>query len=228
MTGRPTQFQEMKMKVSVQRQRLTNALNKYSLGLGLKDLGAAAEKFRTKSHIIRICNARPRVAAAVRPMGGKVTPEQVGLMRQFMIDNPIIGYDVADLLSENFYMSGNDKRVKPEKQRHENPKIAKRIRNEARVAAQAEREAFYKSWDWRTARFRVLQKYGYTCMCCGAKKGDFTAQGLAVRIVVDHIKPLSKNWHLRLDQSNCQILCDECNMGKGAHDETDFRPAEAA
>lgn len=47
-----------------------------------------------------------------------------------------------------------------------------------------------------------------------------------MKIVVDHIKPLSKFWHLRLERSNLQVLCDECNMGKGAWDETDHRPVE--
>lgn len=85
------------------------------------------------------------------------------------------------------------------------------------------REEFYKSWDWRTARMEVLKRHARRCMCCGSTPDDLTVDGKPVRLVVDHIKPLSRYWHLRLVQSNLQILCDECNMGKGAWDETDHR-----
>jgi hypothetical protein len=89
-----------------------------------------------------------------------------------------------------------------------------------------EKEEFYKSWDWRTLRMQVIKEFGRICQCCGAAPGQFDAAGKPVRIVVDHIKPISKYWALRLTKSNLQILCDECNMGKGNWDETDFRPSE--
>lgn len=85
------------------------------------------------------------------------------------------------------------------------------------------REAFYKSWEWRTARMEVLKRHERRCMCCGSTPDDKTVDGKPVRLVVDHIKPVSRYWHLRLAQPNLQILCDECNMGKGAWDETDHR-----
>ena len=87
-----------------------------------------------------------------------------------------------------------------------------------------EKAEFYLSWDWRTLRMKVLQQYGARCMCCGATTGDKTVGGASVAIVVDHIKPLSKRWDLRLDRGNLQVLCQECNQGKGAWDETDYRP----
>jgi 5-methylcytosine-specific restriction endonuclease McrA len=90
-------------------------------------------------------------------------------------------------------------------------------------SSQEDREAFYKSWDWRTLRMKVIKKYGRRCMCCGSTPGDLDTSGAPVRIVVDHIKPLAKFWQLRLVPSNLQIMCDECNMGKGAWDETDHR-----
>lgn len=40
---------------------------------------------------------------------------------------------------------------------------------------------------------------------------------------VDHIKPVRKYWHLRLDPDNLQVLCADCNRAKGNWDETDFR-----
>ena len=89
------------------------------------------------------------------------------------------------------------------------------------------KDQFYKSWEWRTVRMEVLTQHGRACQCCGAEPGMKTSAGDPVRICVDHIKPLSKFWHLRLDRTNLQVLCDECNQGKGAWDQTDFRKPEA-
>ncbi len=88
-------------------------------------------------------------------------------------------------------------------------------------------KSFYASWEWRTLRLEVLKTFGHRCQACGAAAGDMTVGGSPVRIVVDHIKPISRFWHLRLDRSNLQVLCDECNMGKGAWDQTDYRPEGA-
>jgi len=85
------------------------------------------------------------------------------------------------------------------------------------------KEAFYKSWDWRTLRMEAIKIHGPRCQCCGAGRDDVDIGGNPVRIVVDHIEPLSRRWDLRLVLSNLQILCDECNMGKGAWDQTDWR-----
>jgi hypothetical protein len=89
------------------------------------------------------------------------------------------------------------------------------------------KKEFYKSWEWRTLRMKVLKKYGPVCQCCGARAGQTAASGDPVRICVDHIQPLAKRWDLRLDEGNCQVLCDECNQGKGAWDETDWRDDES-
>jgi 5-methylcytosine-specific restriction endonuclease McrA len=43
---------------------------------------------------------------------------------------------------------------------------------------------------------------------------------------VDHIEPLSKNWDRRLDPTNVQIMCDDCNLGKGNRDSIDWRALE--
>lgn len=87
------------------------------------------------------------------------------------------------------------------------------------------KDEFYKSWEWRTLRVEALKEHGRSCQCCGASPGHLDASGKPVRICVDHIKPLSKYWNLRLERTNLQILCDECNQGKGNWDETDFRPS---
>jgi 5-methylcytosine-specific restriction endonuclease McrA len=83
----------------------------------------------------------------------------------------------------------------------------------------AEKQAFLQSDQYRRVRFEVLKKHGYKCQCCGAT-------GHERRIEVDHIKPLSRYWHLRADRNNLQVLCHDCNVGKGARTVHDFRPCE--
>lgn len=64
------------------------------------------------------------------------------------------------------------------------------------------------------------KKYGPRCQCCGATP----ATGAVMN--VDHIKPRKIFPELALDPDNLQILCDECNHGKGNWDMTDWRSAE--
>lgn len=85
------------------------------------------------------------------------------------------------------------------------------------------RDKFYQSWEWRTLRMETLIARGRRCECCGSTPSDLDSAGNPVRICVDHIKALSIRWDLRLDPSNLQVLCDECNQGKGAWDSTDWR-----
>lgn len=78
-------------------------------------------------------------------------------------------------------------------------------------------ERFYNSPEWRALRYLVLRNTGARCQCCGAQQSD------SVRIHVDHIKPRSQFPHLALAIDNLQVLCEDCNMGKGAWDDTDWR-----
>ena len=82
-------------------------------------------------------------------------------------------------------------------------------------------QEFLKSWEWTTLRMEAIKLYGRTCMCCGAKHG---VDGVVIH--VDHIKPRSKYPELSLELKNLQILCHDCNKGKGAWDETDWRTDE--
>ena len=82
---------------------------------------------------------------------------------------------------------------------------------------ETEVKAFYESWEWKRARYDYIKNKDRRCECCGSTPVD------GVRIVVDHIKPIRHYWHLRLDPTNFQMLCDDCNMGKGSRDETDWR-----
>jgi hypothetical protein len=76
---------------------------------------------------------------------------------------------------------------------------------------------FLQSFEWRRVRMQVLQERGRRCEACGA---DALKHG--VRIHVDHIKPRTLYPQLALDKSNLQVLCEECNHGKGNWDMTDW------
>lgn len=77
-------------------------------------------------------------------------------------------------------------------------------------------QQFYRTLKWRVLRYTILTKYGSRCQCCGRTASD------GVVICVDHKKPVRKFWHMRLDPENLQILCQDCNLGKGSWDQTDF------
>lgn len=80
-----------------------------------------------------------------------------------------------------------------------------------------EPQDFYESDGWRRLRYQALKMHGQKCMCCGKTPND------GATLHVDHIKPRSKYPDLELDINNLQILCSECNLGKGAWDDTDYR-----
>lgn len=102
------------------------------------------------------------------------------------------------------------------------PKAAKKHVHSARTVSvphgvdPSSRE-FLLSFEWRRVRMEALKKYGPRCMCCGASP----ATGAVMN--VDHIKPRKHFPHLALDINNLQILCEQCNHGKGNWDRTDWR-----
>lgn len=75
-------------------------------------------------------------------------------------------------------------------------------------------KAFYESRQWLELRYLVLKKYGRVCMCCRTDKGQMH---------VDHILPRSKYPELQLVESNLQVLCRACNLGKSSKHEDDWR-----
>lgn len=79
---------------------------------------------------------------------------------------------------------------------------------------------FLRSYEWRMVRMVALKRHGARCQCCGASAQD------GVRIHVDHIKPRRLFPLLALDPDNLQVLCEECNHGKGNWDATDWRYRE--
>jgi 5-methylcytosine-specific restriction endonuclease McrA len=80
-------------------------------------------------------------------------------------------------------------------------------------------DSFYVSWEWKRARYEAMNAHGRRCGCCGWRPGD-TDQG---HLVVDHIKPLALFPALALVRSNLQVLCNDCNMGKGRRYQDDYR-----
>jgi 5-methylcytosine-specific restriction endonuclease McrA len=82
-------------------------------------------------------------------------------------------------------------------------------------------DAFLSSYEWRRVRMQALKRHGTRCQCCGATP----ATGAVMN--VDHIKPRKLFPELALDVDNLQVLCHECNHGKGNWDMTDWRGEEA-
>ena len=78
-------------------------------------------------------------------------------------------------------------------------------------------DLFLTTYEWRKIRMEALKKYGPVCQCCGATPSTGAVMN------VDHIKPRKLFPHLALDLSNLQVLCHECNHGKGNWDMTDWR-----
>lgn len=79
-------------------------------------------------------------------------------------------------------------------------------------------DSFLSTYEWRRFRMVALKKYGSRCQCCGATPSDGAVMN------VDHIKPRKTHPELALDVGNLQILCNQCNHGKGNWDATDWRP----
>ena len=78
-------------------------------------------------------------------------------------------------------------------------------------------DLFLHTWEWKQVRYRALMAGQGGCQCCGATAGDGAV------MCVDHIIPRRKRPDLALTLSNLQVLCAQCNRGKGNWDETDWR-----
>ena len=57
-------------------------------------------------------------------------------------------------------------------------------------------------------RYNILQRDNFKCQICGSTAQD------GVKLHIDHIKPISKGG--RTTPDNLRVLCDRCNLGKGA------------
>lgn len=78
-------------------------------------------------------------------------------------------------------------------------------------------KAFLESKAWKRLRYQALKLCGSKCQACGA-----SPESGAV-LNVDHIRPRVLFPELALRLGNLQVLCGDCNEGKGNWDMTDFR-----
>ena len=99
--------------------------------------------------------------------------------------------------------------------------VGRSVPNVTASIAFADTRAFYDSREWRQLAYKCKLRDGRRCMCCGATPAE------GARIVSDHIIPIRVAWSSRLDPSNVQTLCDDCNRGKGSWDPTRFTEARA-
>jgi len=83
-----------------------------------------------------------------------------------------------------------------------------------KILAHGPSDKFFVSQEWRKFRFNFLKNTKRKCRLCGA-----TPETAVLH--VDHIKPRSIYPELAFDVNNLQILCADCNLGKG---KSEFKP----
>lgn len=134
--------------------------------------------------------------------------------------------DLAEFIDGTHFRYGPLARALADKLRTRVPDTSRKAQKAAYLAKKFSREvptkssdraAFYLSQEWRELRYKVLKAYGARCQCCGATPAD------GVKMHVDHIKPRYYYPELSLVESNLQVLCEPCNLGKRHLDTTDWR-----
>lgn len=116
----------------------------------------------------------------------------------------------------DIYMKGSFEKMIEVIKRH----AVTELPHDGHIPSNEEKLIFYKSFAWALVRIYPFKKYGRRCQACGCEKKN-------TLMCADHIKPLSKYWHLRLDPRNLQVLCDPCNQAKSNLHETDYRDLES-
>lgn len=91
------------------------------------------------------------------------------------------------------------------------------LRSQTKVPQVSIYRGFYGTPEWLRLRYDALVKAKGRCECCMNRPTE------ASPLHVDHIKPRSKHPELALDPSNLQVLCADCNFGKGNRDSIDWR-----
>ena len=117
-------------------------------------------------------------------------------------------------------LSASKRRKKNRKDRKAAKKTKAIRKYDASWKADKTSSDFLKSYEWKALRLQALILHGRRCQCCGASP-DATNN---VVLNVDHIKPRKLFPNLALNLDNLQVLCGDCNHGKGNWNQTDFRP----
>lgn len=115
------------------------------------------------------------------------------------------------------FVLNNEEHIVKELKKIHVPRKPKKIKAYSVSESFALKDSFLSSFEWRRVRMYALTIYGAKCQCCGATP----ANGAVMN--VDHIKPRKLFPELALDIQNLQVLCHECNHGKGNWDQTDWR-----
>lgn len=184
----------------------------------------------TKITLQKYIENHRRNIPALTILEAKIVGLKWPLKKRWYKDNMHVEFDLNEMLSakalkkKRISITPAEKKVR--RDRKENLKTVKKfikieISSIEFEKAKEEYEyannpGFLLSYEWRQLRFKALQKYGRRCQCCGA-----TPEGGAT-INVDHVRSRRNFPHLALELDNLQILCAECNHGKG-NQTVDFR-----
>jgi 5-methylcytosine-specific restriction endonuclease McrA len=134
------------------------------------------------------------------------------------IAKAILGYQLPKAASWNFLIcycdgekliTGKERQLR-NKLRKENPINDIYTKEKAII--------FYQSREWRKLRVDVIEEQKGRCQMCGR---SYKIHGVTIH--VDHIVPISIDWSRRLDKTNLQVLCEDCNLGKSNRYSTDWR-----
>lgn len=125
------------------------------------------------------------------------------------VDEPASANKIAKMLGLRKEGSSNGYAKKAVIEWHENAILASKSKP-------LPMDDFYSSQSWRKARYEALRVCSGRCVLCGNPPGKYSLH-------VDHIKPRSQRPDLALDVTNLQVLCRDCNMGKGNTDSIDWR-----
>lgn len=151
---------------------------------------------------------------AKRPKKNYTQRQVASLARRLGMPGNVPEQAVADALSSRFGYVG-ERRTVINRYLATRPEINGVVA--FRPSKRAAHDGFYASREWKELRYRVLEKYGNECQCCGASRKTGAV------IHVDHIKPRSIYPDLELEFDNLQVLCDPCNIGKSNKFATDWR-----
>ncbi len=127
---------------------------------------------------------------------------------------PVLGWRKRFVDGEPYGRHGGP--VKVRSKRAERKARKKEARKTKKLKSRA-RDEFLQTYEWRRLRYAAIVQHERKCMACGRTPAD------GISLHVDHIKPRKTHPELALCLNNLQILCHECNHGKGNWDQTDWR-----